>query len=69
LIFFTFSKKTKLDVCDAGYSLSSGLQLADLKEHHEIIFAVTGSGLRAGHGCQLGRRYCDEEGDKECKRG
>lgn len=47
-----------------GYSLSIGLQLADLKEYHEIIFAVAGAGLWAGHRRQLGGRYCVEEGDK-----
>lgn len=59
----TFSPKifritVLVDYTDAGYSLSIGLQLADLKEHHEIIFAVAGAGLWAGHGCQLGGRYC-----------
>ena len=54
---------------DPGYSLSGGFQLADLKEHHEVIFAVTGSGLRAGHSCQLGGRYCVEKGERECKTG
>lgn len=49
---------------DTGYSLSIGLQLADFKEHHEIIFAVAGSCLRAGHSCQLGGGYCIEKGDK-----
>lgn len=54
---------------DRGHSLSIGLQLADLKEHHEIIFAVAGSCLRAGHSCQLSGRYCVEKGDKEGETG
>lgn len=53
---------------DAGYSLSVGLQLADLKENHEVIFAVAGSRLRAGHGCQLGGRYCWKEEGEDVKR-
>lgn len=43
---------------DPGYSLSVCLQLTNLKEHHEIVFAVAGSSLRAGHRCQLGGRNC-----------
>lgn len=46
---------------DTGYSLSVGLQLTDLKEYHQVIFAVAGSCLRAGHCCQLGGRYCVEK--------
>lgn len=52
-------------VSDPGHSLSIGLQLADLKEHHQIIFTVAGSCLRASYRCQLGGRYCFEKGDRE----
>lgn len=54
---------------DRGHSLSIGLQLADLKEYHEIIFAVAGSCLWAGHGCQLSGRYCVAKGDREGETG
>ena len=48
---------------ETRHSLSIGLQLTDLEEYHEIIFTVAGSSLWAGHGCQLGGRYCVEKGD------
>lgn len=54
---------------DTGYSLPIGLQLADFKEYHEIIFAVAGADLGAGHSRQLGGRYCVGRGDSECQTG
>lgn len=43
---------------EVGHLLSVGLQLADLKEHHEIVLAVAGARLRAGHCRQPGGRNC-----------
>lgn len=41
----------------SGYSLSIGLKLADLKQHHQIMFRVAGARMWTCHGLQLGGRH------------
>ena len=45
----------------AGHSLSVGLQLTDLEQHHEIVFTVARPSSGAGQRCQFGGRDCEQK--------
>lgn len=44
------------------YSLSISFKLTDLKERHEVVFAVAWSSRRAGHRAQFGGWHYQREG-------